>query len=175
MLHIVLLAAALAAPPSPSDYYARAIAAMNALPQPAYAAFRLDLSARGAGILANCSGGQSALVVGWGAHMQRRINLGGDYRLRDNAAALVEPDGTYCNDRLALFKPSWLSIHDWLRYGLFDSPMRSASATAPASVAPAAGTLHTIASVVALAPAAYDITDMGGAACPAEAPVMRCT
>lgn len=158
--------AALAAPPTPQQYYARALDTMNALPQPAYATFDMDMKAQGAGIATSCSpGAGAAFSVGWGRGMRHELQTQGEYSLSGNAAAIRETDGTYCRDNAALFKPAWAAMHDWMRYGISESPNVPAH-HASQSAQPQAPGMRTIASITALAPAAYEVFDRGAAACP---------
>lgn len=160
------LIAALAAPPTPQQYYARALDTMNALPQPAYATFDMDMHAQGAGIATSCSpGAGAAFTVGWGHAMHHELHVQGEYSLSGNAAAIRETDGTYCRDNAALFKPAWAAMHDWMRYGISESP--SAPQHHAEQIAqPQPSGMRTIASITALAPAAYEVFDRGPAACP---------
>lgn len=170
LLHVLTLVSAVAAPPTPQQYYARALDTMNALPMPAYQTFDLRLKAGGAEISTSCSpGAGAAFSVGWGRGMHHDLQTQGEYSLSGNAAAIRESDGTYCRDDAALFKPAWAAMHDWMTYGI-SQPPSSPPHRAPEGAPTNAPGLHTIASVTALAPAAYDVFERGAATCPSGTP-----
>lgn len=170
LLHLLALVSAVAAPPTPEQYYARALDTMNALPQPAYLTFDMDMKAGGAEIGTSCSpGADAAFSVGWGRAMHHELHTEGEYSLSGNAAAIREEDGTYCRDDAALFKPAWAAMHDWMRYGI-SQPPSSAKPPASHSTQSNSSGLPTIAAVTAMAPAAYDVFDHGAATCPSGTP-----
>lgn len=166
MLLALALVAAVLLPPTPAQYYARALDTMNALPQPSYATYAMDLKAAGAEITTECfANREAALAIGWGPGMKHEIQARGEYALSANAAAIQEKDGSYCPEHTAIFKPQWAAMHDWLRYGLSQVPTSSTKQTPQNRPTNAPG-LQTIASVTAVAPAAYEVLDEGAAACP---------
>lgn len=166
MLLALALVAAVLLPPTPAQYYARALDTMNALPQPSYATYAMDLKAAGAEITTECfANHEAALAIGWGRGMKHEIQARGEYALSGNAAAIQEKDGSYCPDDTAIFKPQWAAMHDWMRYGISEAPI-SATKQPPQSGPAHAPGLQTIASVTAVAPAAYDVFDDGAAKCP---------
>lgn len=161
----LLLTTVIAAAPSPQEYYSQALRTMNALPQPKYATFEMDMQTRGIGIAAECNENKAAFALGWGRGLTHSLTIRGAYRAADNAGLYQRAAGTYCADDIALFKPAWSSLHDWIRYGLF-SPPSAAASNAPQT---ANTNLPTIASVTAVAPSAYRIYDEGSQACPGGA------
>lgn len=168
MLQMLLLAAAISMPPTPAQYYTRALQTMNALPQPAQLTYNLDLEISGAGASTACwhdsQQQYTVLEVGWGRAMKHDLHLGGRYTLATDSGALRLQDGTYCRARASLLKPVWPAVHDWMRYG-FDGPPPSAK-TQPQPVQPVMQNIPTIASVTAVSPGAYRISDAGSALCP---------
>lgn len=166
---MLVLAAAVTAAPTPQQYYARALDTMNALPEPAYATFDMDVQASGAEIATACTPkAGAAFSIGWGRGMRHEIQTQGEYSLSGNAAAILEK-GTYCRDDVAIFKPQWAAMHDWMRYGISDSP-HPAARRAPQNHKNGEAGLQTIATVTAVSPAAYDVFDRGAAACPSGTP-----
>lgn len=89
-------------------------------------------------------------------------DVAGEYALPGNAAALREA-GVYCRTDLALLKPAWPAVHDWMRYGL-DNPPPASPTAAPRAASQQR--LHTIATITSVAPAAYLISERGPQACP---------
>ncbi|HEY9179788.1 MAG TPA: hypothetical protein VIO32_03650, partial [Candidatus Baltobacteraceae bacterium] len=169
LLHVLALAAAVSTAPTPQQYYARALDTMNALPQPAYATFDMDIKASGAEIASSCSPkAGAAFSIGWGRGMRHEIQTRGEYTLSGNAAAILEK-GTYCRDDAAIFKPQWAAMHDWMRYGISGAPHFD-SAKSPKSSKSISARLPTIANVTAVSPAAYDVFDRGAAVCPSGTP-----
>lgn len=169
LLAAAALIAAVSAPPTPREYYARALDTMNALPQPAYATFDMNLNASGVEIGTSCTPkAGAAFNVGWGRGMRHEIQTQGEYSLSGNAAAIRENDGTFCRDDAAIFKPQWAAMHDWMSYGISETPHAAPRKT---TATPQTGSgLQTIANVTAVAPAAYDVFDYGAAICPSGTP-----
>ena len=132
---------------------------MSAMPQTAYSTFDMKMRAKGVDVRANCfENVSSAFAWGWGRGMKHAVEVAGEYRASDNAAAFVE-NGKYCRDDAAFFKPSWSAVHDWIRYGMLEPPHDVAPTVSVSSDLP------TIANVMALAPSAYDVFDMGASRC----------
>ena len=170
LLNVLTLVAALSAVPTPEQYYARALDTMNALPQPAYATFDMNMKASGAGITTSCSPGSRAeFALGWGRGMRQEVQAQGEYSLSGNAAAFREKDGNFCRDDVAVFKPAWAAMHDWMRYGISEAPASAPSHAPQGAQKPDRG-LQTISSVTALASAAYEVFDDGTATCPSGTP-----
>lgn len=168
-----LFAAALLAvvsAPTPAQYYARALDVMNALPQPASATYDLDMRAN-VGMNTYCphpteTADSTAFSIGWGPRMKKHLIVHARYTLSGDRAEFQQSNGAYCRDDVALFKPEWASVDDWVRYGLLGTPAQLPKIPAATPAPAPAATIPTIATVKAIAPYAYRIYDMGARDCP---------
>lgn len=175
MLFAVLVALASphanAAPPSAEQYYAQALAAMNALPQPAYATYDTHVHVTGAGfVLSRQSDGESSigLIVG-GRTAKPDATFGAVHRRSDDLTALKTPQG-WAFESSPIFDPTWTGVDDWMRYGVYGRPKTETPAPTPA---PEPNGLKVIAAVRAMGVALYRVVDEGGAMCASGDPGHR--
>ncbi len=166
-----LVAAALAAS-TPEQAYVSAVAAMRALPIPAVVSYHSVWTTIGGGIRIVQNGAHVVLEGGPGRGFQSHAEY--DIRFETGSRTI---EVTTSTDRLRgtgsrLFDPTWIGAYEILRYGLHGEPPATPSPApaAEATVAPnPSGTSAeptTIASVIAISPAFYQITGDGSGVCP---------
>lgn len=152
---------------SAPEQYVRALAAMQALPQPPYVTFESNFSAPDMRInLAPYDGyGTLYLSIGAGASSAMWRT---DYRPAERRIVLETGNGTKLLALSPIFNPTWQGAYDWVRYGLQGAPARRPTEAVPQP--PGTAQLKTIAIVSALSPGAYYVEDAGAQACPGGEP-----
>jgi hypothetical protein len=161
-----VLAAAVAQLASPNDAYRAALSTMQALPVPAYVAYRTDLDPGDATI---------SLTYLEDGHIKPRVVLGADaypgtsfqvtYSSRNALAAIETDPGRRAFTNIALFDPTWNGVSLWLRRGLLATLERRGAATPEPSASAQPKIPTTIATVYAFDPNAYRVEDAGVAWC----------
>lgn len=155
-----------AAPPSPEQYYAQALAVMRALPQPAKVTVSVSAVGNGVGVYAGPGKNPEDARYAW-------VQFGSEF---STTAASWSDTFDYASDSATvdtqnakaligigpLFDPTWYGAYDWLRYGLDGRPHPSAAGSAPAPDP----RLETIATLTVMAPGAYRVSDAGARPCP---------
>jgi hypothetical protein len=166
-----LVAAALTAS-TPEQAYVSAVTAMRALPIPAVVSYHSVWTTIGGGIRIVQSGTHVVLEGGPGRTFRSHAEY--DIRYETGSRTIEVASST---DRLRgtgsrLFDPTWIGAYEILRYGLHGEPPATPP---PAPAAEATGAPKpfdtatdppTIASVVAISPAFYQITGDGSGVCP---------
>jgi hypothetical protein len=157
--------------PTPEAAYVAAVAAMRALDIPPYVTFHSAWTSTGAGFTIEQNGQRVVLEIGIG----RAFHQHADYDLTfASAGAMITvttPAGHLAGTGSHLLDPTWTGAYDILRYGLHGEPPVAAdipaATPAPASEPSGAATAApVIASIVAIAPAFYAVSDGGSGACP---------
>ncbi|HEX3368777.1 MAG TPA: hypothetical protein VHS56_04300 [Candidatus Cybelea sp.] len=175
----VLLADVAPAPSAATAYYDYALHATREAPQPLAAQYRTKISATGMKFDVRPYRGEADLAIGYGTGMKSSEEFDSQYSAATgDVTALI--GATPSRVRIPLFNPTWSGIAAWMKYG-FDGPPAehgdSASGAVAATSSPAptasANALRTIATVTAIDPGGYDITDGGFAACSDGAPGHR--
>ncbi len=156
---------------SPDRAYVAAVAAMRALEVPASVTYHSAWASTGAGFSFVQDGSRIVLQIGLGHAFAQSANYALSFRTADRVIALDTATEHLTGTGSRLLDPTWSGAYDILRYGLHgEAPMEAASPAAtpqPAGTPPAAASAPpVIASVVAIAPAFYAVTDGGAGACP---------
>lgn len=161
---------------SATAYYIYALHATRAARQPSVAEYRTKISATGMKFDVRPYQGEAELAIGYGAGLTSSEEFDSRYSASTgDVTALI--GATPSTVRIPLFNPTWSGIAAWMKYG-FDGPPaeRSSGASSPAAATPSPlptaspNALRTIATVTAIDPGGYDITDGGSAACSDGAP-----
>ncbi|MHB8140944.1 MAG: hypothetical protein ACYDHD_06785 [Vulcanimicrobiaceae bacterium] len=164
-----------ATPPSATAFYVRAVATMDALPQPAYATYTMLVRSEGGSVKVAPNKGKIELTAGTGPNTTQRIP--GAYRGNDATVSLFFPKGKHVTTGLGVFMPTWDGAYAFMQRGYADlgpTPKATTAAAAPpaspkALPAPDA-TLKTIAIVKSIGSGYYRVQDRGAASCPDGAP-----
>jgi len=163
-----LLAATLntsVAAPSATAYYIDALHATQAAPQPSAASYHTKVVSSGTKIDVSSYQGQLVFALGYGASMRRSVDFDAKYNAAEGILAQLNGKDTVV--RMPLFNPTWGGVADWMKYGFYGPDQGSAPTTPTPSPIPTAtaDALSTIATVRALNPGSYSITDGGAATC----------
>jgi hypothetical protein len=147
------------------DLYARAISAMNDLPQPAYLTYRLESSSEGLEI--------EPVVLHDAVWLGIRSGSTPDewtlrHRTFDYQSEIVNTaDGKRYVSQRSFFDPTWYGALRALREGMLDAQDPAAPRTSLGAATPTPGsTLRTIGVVSVMGSGLYQIEDRGEAACP---------
>jgi hypothetical protein len=166
-----------AAIPSVTAYYIAALHATRSSRQPDSATYHTSISSTGMKFDVTPYKGEAALAVGYGSGMHSSQQFDSSYtRSNDRIVATIEQKPTLV--RIPMFNPTWSGIAGWMKYGFYgpagDSAPTTASTAAPQtpspSPSPATAEPRTIASVTAIDPGGYSITDGGSAPCEGGTP-----
>jgi hypothetical protein len=152
-------------PASGHEVYVKALAAMNALPQPPYVTYRLESSSEGLQVDLAASGGQVWLNVRRGTAPDRWSLR---HRTYDYESEIVNAsDGRRFLSQRSFFDPTWYGAYRALREGMLESQDPAAPHDPPAEATPTPGpVLKSIGMVSVMGPAIYDVEDRGSAPCP---------
>lgn len=156
-----------AAPPSPQEYYGRALAVMRALPEPSKITESVTAVGNGIGVYAGPSN-ENAHDATFQGGTNLHTSTTSWYEIFDTASGEASVDTQSASGLIGkgpMFNPTWSAAYDWLRYGLAEPPPKSAS-SAPVSDS----SMKTIATLTVLAPEAYVVTDAGPQPCPDGTP-----
>lgn len=139
---------------------------MQALPVPAYVAYRTDLDAGDATIsLTYLGDGRIKPRVVLGSESYAGTSFAVTYSSRNALAAIETDPGHRAFTNIALFDPTWNGVSLWLRRGLLATLERSGMPTPEPGANPQARLPATIATVYAFDPNAYRVEDAGVSWC----------
>ncbi|HEY1884303.1 MAG TPA: hypothetical protein VGG51_14840 [Candidatus Cybelea sp.] len=171
----VLLADAQPAPTTATAYYVYALHATREARQPSAAQYRTKIFASGMKFDVRPYHGEARLAIGYGAGMRSSEEFDSQYSASTGDVTTLI-GATPSTVRIPLFNPTWNGIAAWMKYG-FDGPSAGSDsssgkpAATPSPVPTASpNALQTIATVTAIDPGGYEITDGGSAACSDGAP-----
>ncbi|HEV2643306.1 MAG TPA: hypothetical protein VGT98_11385 [Candidatus Elarobacter sp.] len=153
-------------PASGREVYVRTLAAMSALPQPRYVAYRLESSSEGLQVDLATSGGQVWLNIRHGTAPERWSLR---HRTYDYESEIVNgSDGRRFLSQRSFFDPTWYGAYRALRQGMLESQDPAPPHDPPpVEPTPTPGpVLKSIGMVSVMGPAIYDIEDRGSAPCP---------
>jgi hypothetical protein len=115
--------------------------------------------------------GDAAFAMGYGSGMKSAEAFDSQYSASTGDVTLAL-EGTPSIVRIPLFNPTWSGMAEWMKYGFYgpsgengDGPRVAATATPVPVNTESPDVIRTIASVTAIDPGGYDITDGGAAAC----------
>jgi len=154
-----------ASPPTAAEYYAQAIARMQSLPLAPRVEYQMSVKGRGAHItLMRDARGvlQMSMLSGSSPNPQRWVV---NYTDVAHTASVAFENGSKAVTHIALFNPTWEGAYEWLLNGMFGAPERDINAH-PNAMPSTKPILSVIASVTAMAPSAYEISDSGAQTCP---------
>ncbi len=152
-----------------AQLYARSVAAMRALDNPAFVSFTSAWESRGMRFTLTQDDDKIDLALGSGRDFADHHTYTVAYRRADRTLAITAgaPERLIGQDSHFL-EPTWAGAYDLLRYGMHGGPTPSAAATpTPAPIATPMGTpLPTIGIVSAISAASYRVSDAGPGSCP---------
>ncbi|HET9095423.1 MAG TPA: hypothetical protein VFN37_02075, partial [Candidatus Baltobacteraceae bacterium] len=155
-----------AAPPTPQQYYAQALAVMRALPQPARVSMAATAVGRNIGVYVGPQKSEpkmATFVLGPG--LASTASWTEHYDAASNTSLIDTKTAQSLSGARSIFDPTWYGAYDWLRYG-FDGHRPASAQNAPSPDSQ----LKTIATLSVMAPGAYRISEGGAQQCPDGSP-----
>lgn len=150
-----------------AQYYADALVRMQSLPESPYV--RYTLVATGNGVTVDIAKNPSGNVditfstgIGGGS-ASKPAQWDVTYSAASHASTVDLADGSQAITRMPLFDPTWAGAHDWISHGIRGN---QSPAELPNGATPSPTDLPVLATVTAIVPSAYDITDGGDTTCP---------
>jgi hypothetical protein len=173
MLDLFLASALAAAPQAPSAtrYYVDALHATASTVQPPTATYDERLRSSGMKMLLDSIDGRGELAVGYGKSFTDALNLTGAYDAK-SGVRVDQGSAAYAVSQ-PIFNPTWSGVQQWMTHGFDFADQPVTTATTQPSPSPTPDTLKTIATVTAIDPGAYHISDGGAASCAYGAPGHR--
>jgi hypothetical protein len=151
---------------SPEQAYVTAVSTMRALAIPDIVHYRSVWTSTGGGFTIVQDGTHIAIAGGIGRAYHQAATYDVTFESSSRMITVTTPTDHLRGTGSRLLDPTWTGAYDILRYGLHGEPVADTPSPAPLAASTPAPDVATIASVVAISPAYYHVTDAGTGACP---------